>query len=114
MDEPWPISSDLERLDGVIGRSLDKMFLVSGTATERHYLARSATLREINGQCDGCVKQHRRTNTACSMWQGVSSYATESGVLYDPVTRKPHPEWELAVVDSRHGKRIRKETWEKV
>ena len=114
MDEVWPTSSDLERLDAVIGRSLDKMFLVSGTKLQRTYLSRSATTREINGQCDGCIKQHRPTNTECSMWLGVDTYATESGVLYDPVTRKPHPEWTLAVVDSRHGKRIRKETWEKV
>ena len=114
MDEPWPTATDLEQLDAVIGRSLDKMYLVSTTKTKRQYLARSATTREILGQCDACVKQHRRTNTECSMWLGVDTYATESGVLYDAATRKPHPEWVLTEVDSRHGKRIRKETWEKV
>jgi len=109
--EEWPTNVMMSNLDAVKGQSLEKMCLESESVGVRVYLVRKPTTRELHGQCDMCPRQHQKNNTECSMWLGVTTYAEEFGMLYDPQTKKIIKGWQLASVDTRRHSRIARETY---
>ena len=111
MEESWPTNAMMVNLDAIKGQSLEKMCLEKETSSMRVYLVRKPTLNELQGNCDQCAKQHRPTNTTCSMWLKRETYAQDFGKLYNPKTRTELKGWVLVSVDTKRHSRISRETY---
>lgn len=97
----------VKRVHYLEGKTLNRVCVYEGLGTR----VLQAAVRVINDrqrdvQCDDCIRLHRPTNKNCSATLGIDTAATEEGVLYDFITKKPAGRWQRTALQIGGRERV--------
>lgn len=84
----------VQRVDYIQGGTLARVVVYEGRGTGKLKAAvRLLSEKQLENQCDDCIRKHRPSNKRCSATLGIRSACTDQGVLYRWDTKKPAGRW---------------------